>query len=176
MPKGFCPILTSFSKVNSIFFSKIVEWSKIICLGREMVGTLLKKCKNLSGKLTDLLAANQKGLKIETPSTMNKDLVLKPYQKRGLHWYTQVHQMKMGGILADEMGLGKTVQTISFLAWLKLNQPSFTRPHLVVCPSSTLENWKREFECWLPSFKIHLYYGEHRYEIIKCCGNPIVLC
>ena len=128
-----------------------------------MVGTLLKKCKNLSGKLTDLLAANQKGLKIETPSTMNKDLVLKPYQKRGLHWYTQVHQMKMGGILADEMGLGKTVQTISFLAWLKLNQPSFTRPHLVVCPSSTLENWKREFECWLPSFKIHLYYGEHRY-------------
>ena len=128
-----------------------------------MVGNLLKKCKNLSGKLTDLLAANQKGLKIETPSTMNKDLVLKPYQKRGLHWYTQVHQMKMGGILADEMGLGKTVQTISFLAWLKLNQPSFTRPHLVVCPSSTLENWKREFECWLPSFKIHLYYGEHRY-------------
>ena len=128
-----------------------------------MVGTLLKKCKNLSGKLNDLLAANQKGLKIETPSTMNKDLVLKPYQKRGLHWYTQIHQMKMGGILADEMGLGKTVQTISFLAWLKLNQPSFTRPHLVVCPSSTLENWKREFECWLPSFKIHLYYGEHRY-------------
>ena len=71
--------------------------------------------------------------------------------------------MNIGAILADEMGLGKTVQTISFLAWLKENQPSFRRPHLVVCPSSTLENWRREFECWLPSFKVHSYYGEHRY-------------
>lgn len=93
---------------------------------------------------------------------MSEHLTLKPYQCRGLYWYTTIHAMKLGAILADEMGLGKTVQTISFLAWLKENQPNFTRPHLVICPSSTLENWRREFECWLPSFKVHSYYGEHR--------------
>ena len=44
---------------------------------------------------------------MKKPSNMHEDLVLKPYQKRGLFWYTQIHQMKLGGILADEMGLGR---------------------------------------------------------------------
>lgn len=104
---------------------------------------------------------------METPECMSKDLTLKPYQKRGLHWLTLVHSQKIGAILADEMGLGKTVQTIAFLAWLKTVSPNFTRPHLVVCPSSTLENWRREFECWCPSFRIHSYHGEHRRHVLR---------
>ena len=127
-----------------------------------MVKDLLRKCQNTTKKMRAQLDANAGGLAIKKPSLMSEHLTLKPYQCRGLYWYTTIHQMKLGAILADEMGLGKTVQTISFLAWLKEHQPNFTRPHLVICPSSTLENWRREFECWLPSFKVHSYYGEHR--------------
>lgn len=130
--------------------------------GRTMVTNLLKKCESTTKKLRAALADNAGGLSIKKPKMMSEHLTLKPYQHRGLYWYTTIHEMNIGAILADEMGLGKTVQTISFLAWLKENQPSFRRPHLVVCPSSTLENWRREFECWLPSFKVHSYYGEHR--------------
>lgn len=118
--------------------------------GRDMVVSLLKKCQSMGKNVTRGLQREGGGLMIEKPSLMADHLVLKDYQKRGLHWYTQIHQLKIGGILADEMGLGKTVQTISFFAWLKEHYPNFTKPHLVVCPSSTMENWKREFECWLP--------------------------
>jgi SNF2 family DNA or RNA helicase len=104
---------------------------------------------------------------METPACMNPKLVLKPYQKRGLHWLTLVHQQKIGAILADEMGLGKTVQTIAFLGWVKTYYPKFTRPHLVVCPSSVLENWKREFDMWMPGFKVHVYHGEHRRHVLR---------
>lgn len=52
------------------------------------------------------------------------------------------------------MGLGKTLQTISFLGYLKYfcDTPGL---HLVVVPKSTLDNWKREFEKWIPGgFKV----------------------
>ena len=55
----------------------------------------------------DQLNMKQGGLNIEKPDSMSNDLKLKPYQKRGLFWYTNIHRMKLGGILADEMGLGK---------------------------------------------------------------------
>merc|ERR1711892_424210 len=111
--------------------------------GRTMVTNLLKKCESTTKKLRAALADNAGGLSIKKPKMMSEHLTLKPYQHRGLYWYTTIHEMNIGAILADEMGLGKTVQTISFLAWLKENQPSFRRPHLVVCPSSTLENWRK---------------------------------
>lgn len=47
------------------------------------------------------------------------------------------------GILADEMGLGKTIQVIAFLAYLK-EAKLVTGTHLIVVPSSTLENWLHE--------------------------------
>mgnify|MGYP003320650648 CR=1 FL=1 len=53
-----------------------------------------------------------------------------------------------GAILADDMGLGKTVQTIAYLASTfeaeggkeTLEQ----KPHLVIVPASTLDNWAAE--------------------------------
>lgn len=41
------------------------------------------------------------------------------------------------------MGLGKTIQVIAFLAYLKEAQLG-KRTHLIVVPSSTLDNWKGE--------------------------------
>lgn len=63
----------------------------------------------------------------------------------GLNWLAVMHKENTNGILADEMGLGKTIQVIAFLAYLKLNGLS-TKPHLIVVPSSTLNNWDEELE------------------------------
>lgn len=68
-----------------------------------------------------------------------------------------LHSLNLNGILADEMGLGKTVQTIAFLAHLM--ETGDKGPHLVIVPSTTLENWCREFDTWCPSLRVLLYYG-----------------
>ena len=68
-----------------------------------------------------------------------------------------MHKQSLNGILADEMGLGKTIQTIAFLAHLK--EMGEEGPHLIVVPSSTLENWRKELELWAPDINIVTYWG-----------------
>ncbi|KAF6749248.1 P-loop containing nucleoside triphosphate hydrolase protein [Ephemerocybe angulata] len=82
-----------------------------------------------------------------SPSFING--LMRPYQLQGLNWMVSLHHNGLNGILADEMGLGKTLQTISFLSYLK-HVRGTPGPHLVVVPKSTLQNWKREFEHWVP--------------------------
>ena len=49
--------------------------------------------------------------------------------------------------LADEMGLGKTLMTISTIfAYHRLHRD---RRFIVVCPSSLVSNWQKEFDKWL---------------------------
>ena len=55
-------------------------------------------------------------------------------------------------ILGDEMGLGKTIQIIAFLAWLK--EQSIQGPHLIVVPSSTIENWMGELRRWCSDINV----------------------
>lgn len=91
------------------------------------------------------------------PKLLNSDVSLKDYQQTGINWLNLLYHNQISCILADDMGLGKTCQVISFLAYLKqIGQPS---PHLIVVPSSTLENWLREFQKFCPSLKIEPYYG-----------------
>lgn len=56
-------------------------------------------------------------------------------------------------------GLGKTLQTISFLGYLKHNQKTNVQ-HLVVVPKSTLANWAREFQHWVPDFDVVVLQGD----------------
>jgi SWI/SNF-related matrix-associated actin-dependent regulator 1 of chromatin subfamily A len=56
--------------------------------------------------------------------------------------------------------LGKTCQVISFFAHLLTK--GITGPHLVVVPSSTLENWLREFANFCPELKVEPYYGSQK--------------
>lgn len=94
------------------------------------------------------------------PKLLAEDIDLKDYQQTGINWLNLLYQNNMSCILADEMGLGKTCQVIAFLAHLKqTNQPG---PHLVVVPSSTLENWLREFRKFCPELKIEPYYGSQQ--------------
>lgn len=54
-------------------------------------------------------------------------------------------------------GLGKTAQVIALLAHLK--EVKAKGPHLVIVPSSTLDNWLREFSVFAPSLEVRSYYG-----------------
>ena len=56
------------------------------------------------------------------------------------------------------MGLGKTIQAISLLAHLTENKNEWG-PFLIVAPSTTLFNWKKEIEQFCPSLKVLPYWG-----------------
>ena len=60
-------------------------------------------------------------------------------------------------MLGDEMGLGKTIQTIAFLAHLK--ESGEEGKHLIVVPSSTMDNWRKELDTWAPGLKLVTYWG-----------------
>ncbi|TPX74987.1 hypothetical protein CcCBS67573_g03755 [Chytriomyces confervae] len=101
------------------------------------------------------------------PRILNSDMTLKSYQLVGVSWLNLLYSKRLGGILADEMGLGKTAQVIAFISHLK-EQGSVGSPHLVIVPSSTLENWLREFANWSPSLNVLSYYGsQSEREVIR---------
>ncbi|TDL24318.1 hypothetical protein BD410DRAFT_786432 [Rickenella mellea] len=102
-------------------------------------------------------ANNAKGFLSKPPSLLSDHVTLKDYQLLGVNWLNLLYGKSLSCILADEMGLGKTVQVISFFAHLKAN--GCKGPHLVVVPSSTLENWCREFERFAPSISVQTYYA-----------------
>lgn len=88
--------------------------------------------------------------------------ILKPYQLVGVNFLLLLYRKKIGGaILADEMGLGKTIQAITYLTVLK-HLKDDPGPHLIVCPASVLENWKRELKRWCPEFAVIQYHGAAR--------------
>ncbi|KAI9591247.1 P-loop containing nucleoside triphosphate hydrolase protein [Syncephalis fuscata] len=70
----------------------------------------------------------------------------------------EITGFKLKGYQVAGMGLGKTAQVIAFLSELRhsLNEEG---PHLIIVPSSTLDNWLREFEKFCPSLRVISYYG-----------------
>ncbi|KAF8586671.1 hypothetical protein K439DRAFT_1554340 [Ramaria rubella] len=108
------------------------------------------------------------------PSLLSDTVTLKEYQLLGVNWMNLLYQRSLSCILADEMGmlarktqsmafipgLGKTVQVIAFLALLK--ERGDQGPHLIIVPSSTLENWLREFDRFAPSIEVRAYYGSQK--------------
>ncbi|WFC98297.1 hypothetical protein MYAM1_001022 [Malassezia yamatoensis] len=103
----------------------------------------------------------------ESPAYV-KGGTMKEYQIQGLNWLISLYHNGINGILADEMGLGKTLQTIAFLGYLKYYRNT-AGPHLVVVPKSTLDNWVREFNHWVPGFRIITLHGskEERQSVIQ---------
>ncbi|EAW09434.1 DEAD/DEAH box helicase [Aspergillus clavatus NRRL 1] len=94
---------------------------------------------------------------ISQPSIMNENLKMKDYQVVGINWLSLLFDKKLSCILADDMGLGKTCQVIAFLA--HLYEKGIKGPHLVVVPSSTIENWLREFQKFCPTLSVMPYYA-----------------
>ncbi len=95
----------------------------------------------------------------ELPEPAGLIATLRPYQRRGVAWLSEMVKIGLGGVLADDMGLGKTIQLIA-LHLHRLEQA--TGPTLVVCPASLVGNWQREVAKFAPSLKVHRYHGPQR--------------
>ena len=91
------------------------------------------------------------------PAELGEGIRLKDYQLVGVNWLALLYRKRTSAILADEMGLGKTAQVIAFLASLEAR--GVKGPHLIVVPSSVLENWSREFKMFAPNIYVQSYYG-----------------
>ncbi|TIC09225.1 hypothetical protein E3Q14_03476 [Wallemia mellicola] len=131
----------------------------------KQVDEVLDKCEQVGGRISSIFSQMEK--KDETPPALiESSIKLKNYQFEGVRWLEHLHKQKVSGILADEMGLGKTLQVIVFIASLKhTQQPG---PNLIVVPSSTLENWLREFSRFAPSLIVKSYYGDqHERSILR---------
>ncbi|KAJ5820185.1 hypothetical protein N7474_005776 [Penicillium riverlandense] len=103
---------------------------------------------------------------ISQPAIMSNDLEMKDYQVVGINWLALLFEQELSCILADDMGLGKTCQVIAFLA--HLYEKDIKGPHLVVVPSSTLENWLREFQKFCPTLSVMPYYaGQNERALIR---------
>jgi len=129
---------------------------------KSAVTKLMTKCQKITAKMEGIVEqltnCSQSMLELsEQPKSLNPDFKLSVYQLIGLNWLVLMHKQSLNGILADEMGLGKTIQTIAFLAHLK--EMGEEGPHLIVVPSSTLENWRKELELWAPDINIITYWG-----------------
>ncbi|GAA5858616.1 hypothetical protein JCM8547_001393 [Rhodosporidiobolus lusitaniae] len=107
----------------------------------------------------------------QIPAPINK--FLRPYQREGAEFLYGQFKKETGGILGDDMGLGKTIQVIAFLSAVmgktgykkddadrrkrSINSGDHAGIHkpsdlgatcLIICPSSVVGNWEREFQTW----------------------------
>ena len=82
-----------------------------------------------------------------------------PYQARGVRWMWETIRYTGGLILADEMGLGKTLQIIALLL---MEPPKANSPALIVCPTSLIANWVREFSRFAADTTVLVHRGPSR--------------
>jgi len=87
---------------------------------------------------------------------------LRAYQERGLAWLATMAGIGLGGCLADDMGLGKTIQVLAYFLARREEHPEDVRPSLIVCPTSVIGNWEREFARFAPSLRVARHYGADR--------------
>jgi superfamily II DNA or RNA helicase len=101
---------------------------------------------------------------------------LRPYQIEGFHFLAYLTANRFGGVLADDMGLGKTLQTLTWLAWLKLEGQAdgiakAQLPNLVVGPKSVTDVWRAEAERFYPDLRVRVWRGEPAEELTTAREN-----
>ena len=108
---------------------------------------------------------------ILTPALLE---MLRPYQLEGVRWLHLLAANGLGGILADEMGLGKTLQALAYLSAQKAAaagaKPALA-PALVVCPTSLVENWRREAARFTPELTTLAIDGPGRGKLLAQLGK-----
>ncbi len=145
-------------------YNEILALLKSVGINRDGKITLrqyLELIKKGSGRIknhvTDAKRVSSKISSGEIPVNIVGNLY--EYQKRGWLWLKFMHQEQIGGILADEMGLGKSLQIISLIADEYIISSG---PSLIICPSTLLENWRREFSKFSPKLLTHIHQGPLR--------------
>ncbi|KAJ6593959.1 SNF2 family N-terminal domain-containing protein [Mycena capillaripes] len=165
-------VLEECEQIGNTLRASIASWTSESAKGLE--GALADQLEDgaLNLRHLELPSDNRpKDYLVSQPELLSDTVQLKEYQLLGVNWLNLLYRSNLSCILADEMGsysfpcLGKTIQVISFFAHLKAQGNK--GPHLVVVPSSTLENWCREFARFAPSIAVQTYYAgkEERVEL-----------
>ncbi len=128
----------------------------------EVAGLLLTNVAT-EGWLDELLKQLQAGEKLAPlPAPGGFTGQLRPYQERGFAWLAFLRRWGLGACLADDMGLGKTIQTIALLLRERESAPQPLPPALLICPTSVVGNWKREFQRFAPGLRVMIHHGGDR--------------
>jgi len=159
--EGWVDLVTKLQtsrQLNTEMLNSAVELLRM----KSAITKLMNKCQKITAKMEGIVEqltnCSQSSLDLqEQPKSLNPNFQLSFYQLIGLNWLVLMHKQSLNGILADEMGLGKTIQTIAFLAHLK--ETGEEGPHLIVVPSSTMDNWRKELATWAPEIKLVTYWG-----------------
>ena len=103
---------------------------------------------------------------------------LRPYQKQGVEWLTSLRRFGLGACLADDMGLGKTIQILAYFSYIRQHEKE-RNPALLICPTSVLGNWQKEFAKFAPSLHVYVHYGTNREKaeafLDKACQADVVM-
>lgn len=94
--------------------------------------------------------------KKQTKTVLHTEIVkyVKPHQVDGIKFmFENCYEQNSGCILAHCMGLGKTLQVIALLHSVVSLKEYSTNKILVLCPISTIINWKEEIVRWLAPIK-----------------------
>ncbi len=88
---------------------------------------------------------------------------LRPYQIEGFRWLAFLRKYYLNGVLADDMGLGKSAQLLTLLQYAK-EHPDAEKPdpHLIICPTSCVDNWIDEARKFTPGLRLSRYIGNDR--------------
>jgi SNF2 family DNA or RNA helicase len=85
---------------------------------------------------------------------------LRTYQERGFSWLSFLRKWGLGACLADDMGLGKTIQTLALLQ--RERELGEKRAVLLICPTSVVNNWRKEAERFTPDLAVLVHHGGDR--------------
>ena len=118
--------------------------------GIRATGWIGKLLKQLDGRAEFKELASPKGF----------SGALRRYQVRGYSWLSFLRQWGLGACLADDMGLGKTIQTLALIQrdW----RADGKRPVLLVCPTSVVNNWRKEAARFTPRLPVLVHHGPGR--------------
>jgi SNF2 family DNA or RNA helicase len=161
LPENMMQRFTLLTKMGEIDGSKLkvkkIHFSILDELLTEVDEDSLQKELEEKKERLDKIVGNDYS-NIQAPE--NLKAILRPYQIVGFQWLMFLKEAGWGGILADDMGLGKTVQTLSWLAHYKNENPK--AKFLVVCPTTLTYNWEKEIQKFTPDFRALIHHGPKR--------------
>ncbi|MCK9584721.1 MAG: DEAD/DEAH box helicase [Candidatus Cloacimonetes bacterium] len=109
-------------------------------------------------KLLRVLSGKEKPARLPQPKLFKG--ILREYQQLGFSWLAYLRKWGFGACLADDMGLGKTIQALALIQTDKDKGQKL--PVLLVCPTTVVNNWRKESERFTPNLKVLIHHGSDR--------------
>ncbi len=109
-------------------------------------------------KLLNVLTGKEKPALLPQPKLFKGSL--RAYQQIGYSWLIYLRKWGFGSCLADDMGLGKTIQALALIQADKDQGQKL--PVLLICPTTVVNNWRKESERFTPGLKVLIHHGSDR--------------